>query len=234
MTMNISTQVPAVLKERLKASYDAMAPEYNSWTDKDSPLRLRYMDKLINFTPKLASFAVASSIVDLGCGSGYPFLTTLLSRHPHLTVTANDMSTTQLDLARKNLRKDRSHVTFSAADMTKLEFASGSQTAVVALFSLIHLPQEEQSVMIERIAGWLEGGGSLLATFTVDNMGGTIMDNWLHEKGWMFWSGLGEEHTLQKLRSVGLEVIDANIEEGFSKERFLWVIAKKPVAVHDM
>lgn len=109
----------------------------------------------------------------------------------------------------------------------QLDLAPGSQTAVVALYSIIHLPQEEQALMLEKMTGWLKEGGYLLATFATKQVDGVVMENWLSEKGWMFWSGLGLDATLRKTKSVGLEVIKASVEEGKSREKFIWVIARK-------
>ena len=35
------------LKERVRASYNAIAPEYNDWTERDHKLRLKYLDELL-------------------------------------------------------------------------------------------------------------------------------------------------------------------------------------------
>jgi len=47
--------------------------------------------------------------------------------------------------------------------MASVEFEPRSFDAAIAFFSLINLPLPEQSVVIERVAGWLVPGGRLLA-----------------------------------------------------------------------
>ncbi|KAJ4253998.1 hypothetical protein NW762_010401 [Fusarium torreyae] len=136
---------PTDLKDRLRASYNAIALRYNSWTERHHYLRQAYLDKLISHCPELTSAKddEKKQVLELGCGAGDPFLSTLLSRAPSVHVHANDLSDVQLDLARSNLAAHGSRVDFYPRDMMKLDFEQGSLTAVVALYSIIHLPQEE-------------------------------------------------------------------------------------------
>ncbi|KAH8169990.1 methyltransferase domain-containing protein [Sarocladium implicatum] len=227
---------PADVKDRLKASYDAMAPQYNQWTEKHHALRHKYLDKLLQLCPQLLRSAsggdggddASPSVIELGCGSGVPVLSTLLSRNPSLKATAVDLSETQIGLARQNLDAFGSRVNFTAGDMVSstADTPSGSHTAVIALYSLIHLAQSEQKTMIERIANWLPKGGCFLASFAKDEIEGVVMEKWLDEKGWMYWSGMGVEGTLRVAEESGLEVVVKEVEEG-EDETFLWVIAKK-------
>lgn len=54
--------------------------------------------------------------------------------------------------------------TFVRADAAGLRFDPGSFDAVVCLFVLIHLPDDEQREVVQRTAGWLRPGGVLVAT----------------------------------------------------------------------
>ncbi|KPM38196.1 hypothetical protein AK830_g8358 [Neonectria ditissima] len=223
----MTSQAPPIdFKARLKASYDAMAPTYNTWTESHHRLRLAYLDELCARLPKLTSSSEASSVLELGCGSGKPFLDTLLTRGPGITATANDFSDTQVDLARTKLAAYGDRVRFIAQDMNELSFPDGSLTAVVALYSIIHLTQDEQTAMLHKIAGWLEPGGYLVSNFSVDETDCTVNEKWLDDKGWMFWSGLGLERTAQTLADAGLKVEQEKVE-GDEQEKMLWVIARR-------
>ena len=224
----MSTEPPPDVKERIRTSYNAMANEYNTWTERHHHLRLSYLNELLSRCPELTSQATqeAGVVLELGCGAGKPFLDTLLSRAPTVRAHANDLSDMQLDLARSNLADCKDRVEFHPGDMTRLDFAPGSLAAVVGLYTLIHLPQGEQADMLRRIGGWLRPGGVLLANFAVDETRGAVFENWLHEKGWVFWSGLGKEGTLEALKSAGLDVEKAEVE-GDEEENFLWIIARK-------
>ncbi|CVK85769.1 related to O-methyltransferase [Fusarium mangiferae] len=220
---------PADMKDRLRASYNAIAPAYNTWTARHNELRMKYLDKLINSCPELLATGgtVKKQVLELGCGSGSPFISTLLARAPSVHVHANDLSDVQLDLARHNLAKYQDRVEYHPDDMMKLDFAPGSLTAVIALYSIIHLPQEEQRDMIQRVGRWLAPGGVFLSTFGTDEASVIIDEKWIDEKGWMFWSALGKEGVLKVLtQDAGMEVQQAVLEED-ADERFMWIISKK-------
>ncbi|KAJ4138457.1 hypothetical protein NW768_002291 [Fusarium equiseti] len=223
-------ETPNEVKERIRASYNAIAPKYNDWTERHHELRLRYLDKLLDICPQLASGVGTSkeSVLELGCGSGSPFLTTLLARAPLVQVYANELSDVQIDLARGHLADYGNRVKFCPGDMMRLEFPQGSLTAVVALYSIIHLPQDEQKEIIKRIGDWLAPGGIFLATFTAEEAPSIVDEKWHDDKGWMFWSSLGQEvltKTLTEDAKLGIENV---VLEGDEEEKFLWVIAKKP------
>ncbi|KAH6879508.1 S-adenosyl-L-methionine-dependent methyltransferase [Thelonectria olida] len=217
---------PTDVKERIRASYNIMANEYNAWTKRHDSFRSAYLDKLFEFAPELASPAIKNVILELGCGSGKPFLENLLLRAPAVYAHANDISDAQIELARANLVAYEDRVHLHAGDMTKLEFAPGSLAAVIGLYSIIHLPQQDQIQMLQNIGNWLRPGGTLVANFNLDETEGIVAEQWLHEDAWVFWSGLGKDRTVEAIKAAGLEVEKAVIE-GDATESFLWVIAKK-------
>ncbi|RYP76726.1 hypothetical protein DL769_003557 [Monosporascus sp. CRB-8-3] len=222
--------MPQDLKARLKASYDAIAPKYNEWAMANPAQRLKYLDRLLALLP-LSDQSQKLHILELGCGCGIPVTQKLLS-HPNVVVTANDLSGTQISLAKGNLRHNRSEdvsnrLVFEEGDMTALSFRDGSLDAVIGLYSMIHLPRAEQAELLGKIAGWLKPGGYLLATFTEEELESLVMDRWLDEKDWMFWSGWGRESTIELLRQVGLRVVVEEVVSDVSDAAFLWVIATR-------
>ncbi|KAK1674188.1 methyltransferase domain-containing protein [Colletotrichum godetiae] len=221
-------QDSADIKSRLKESYDTIATEYNEWTLRQTSLRIEYLEKLMEklLTAKPLTGQM-SLVLELGCGCGLPVTERLLTA-PDTYVTANDLSTTQIDVARKNLAKHGTdRVSFAEGDMMKLEFSEGSFDAVIAMYSIIHLPREEQTEMINRVAKWLKPGGLLLANFASKDLPAVVNEKWLHEKGWMYWSGWGADATVEQLKEAGLEVIVKDIVDDKDDAEFLWVMAKK-------
>lgn len=214
------------MKDRLKASYDAMAPQYNEWTQKHSNFRLAYLEKLFEAVPTLNQSEKSFSVVELGCGAGIPILDTILSRSPNASVIGNDLSSTQIEIAKKNLAQFGDRANLIEGDMTKLSFPDESQDAVIGLYSIIHLPQAEQIAILRNINKWLKPGGCLLANFSGEASSGVTNEKWLDEKGWMFWSGLGPEQTVAELREAGFEVLHQAVE-GDEEERLLWLLARK-------
>jgi SAM-dependent methyltransferase len=167
-------------------------------------------------------------VLELGCGHGLPVTQKLLS-HPNFSVTANDLSSAQLALARTNLQPDPpSRLTLLEGDMLALDFPPASLDAVVAMYSIIHLPRAEQVEMLRKIVAWLKPGGWVLANFAAVELEGREVQNWLkEEKGWMFWSSWGSEGTLEKVREVGLEVVVQETVEDVVDVTFLWILARK-------
>ncbi|WYZ46215.1 hypothetical protein EsH8_IX_000440 [Colletotrichum jinshuiense] len=229
-TIQDDQQVPVVpddSKSRLKESYDAIAPTYNDWNVEQTSVRIEYLEKILERLHTSTSSEQKLHVLELGCGCGVPVSERLLMV-PGISVTANDMSSTQIKLAKENLAKyGTDRISFIEGDMMSLEFLDGSFDAIVGMYSLIHLPREEQSEMIRRIAKWLKPGGFLLVNFTSKNLPGLVMENWLHEKGWMYWSGWGAEGTLDKIKEAGLETIEKDEIKDDDDVTFLWVMAKK-------
>ncbi|KAF2498016.1 methyltransferase [Lophium mytilinum] len=222
---------PADLKSRLKASYDAIAPTYNEWTIPHSATRLHYLDKLLSRLPTSTSTPV--SVLELGCGYGVPVTQKLLS-YPNFTVTANDISSVQIELARASLLPDPSgpahgRLKLLECDMLALNFEPGTLDAVVGMYSIIHLPRAEQVEMLRKIVTWLKPGGWLFANFGAEEFAGAENQNWLkEEKGWMFWSGWGSEGTVEKVKEAGLEVVVQETQQDVVDGKvFLWILARK-------
>jgi len=236
-------EVPEQLKDRVKASYDAIAVEYNDWTKDHWQIKTKYLDKLLAHIavdgPNSGDTAQQPRrYLELGCGAGVPILDTLLSRDPTTTVVANDLSTAQIDIAREHLAKYagagataedqlNSRVEYAPGDMLALDFPAASFDAVIALYSICHLPRAEQVDMFRKIAGWVKPGGAILVNVTNEANKGLTLDTWLAEdKGWMYWSGLGPEQTVEVVAGTGLEVVETAADGG-ANDTFFWIIARK-------
>lgn len=250
-----TSAVPMDLKPRLAASYDALAPVYNAWTVQHSALRVRMLERLLDLLPAVPTIVAATtsadgaaaatattssppaaplSVLELGCGAGDPVTKMLVNKG--FVVAANDISPGQVELARAavggaDAEKD-GRVAFLVGDMMGLEFPDGRRfDAVVAMYSLIHLPREEQTAIVAKMARqWLKPGGLVLANFSMEDREAEVIENWLgDERGWMFWSGWGVEKTTDVVREAGLEVLVKEVvpEDGVKDVEFLWIIAKK-------
>ena len=76
------------------------------------------------------------------------------------------------------------------ADITTLDFTPGHFDAVLAFFSIIHVPVEEHRALFEKIAAWLAPGGLLLVTLPLGAWTGTGED-WQGSGAVMYWSHAG-------------------------------------------
>ncbi|KAH7014442.1 methyltransferase [Microdochium trichocladiopsis] len=234
-TTDAPAAVPEHLKDRVKASYDAIATEYNDWTKDHWHIKTQYLDKLLGHLESAppakgdSTPAQPRRYLELGCGAGVPILDTLLARDPATTVVANDLSTAQIDLARSHLAKHGAgRVEYAPGDMLALDFPANSFDAVIALYSICHLPPAEQVDMFRKLGGWVKPGGGVLVNVTNEVNKGLTLDTWLaDDKGWMYWSGLGPEETLKVVREqAGLDVVETAVDGGVD-DTFFWIIARK-------
>ncbi|KAH7144217.1 methyltransferase [Dactylonectria estremocensis] len=218
-------------KTRLKESYDAIAPVYNAWTVDHSTTRMHYLDQVLQLLPRRNADDPGTPVItalELGCGAGVPVTEKLLSDE-RFSITANDISTTQIETAKATLGTER--VDWVEGDMMALTFPDGSLDVVLGFYSIIHLPREEQDVLLERIVAWLKPGGIMLVNFTSVDSESVVAEKWLDDKGWMFWSGWGADAMLEKVKKAGLEVLTSDVKKDEGDAEFLWVIARKPKAV---
>lgn len=204
-------------KEIVAAGYDQIAETYAAWVAAGTgEHRHRHLAILEAELPD------GARVLDLGCGNGVPVAQRLAAR---FEVTGVDISRRQVELAGANVPE----ATFAQADMTTLTLRPGSFDAVVAFFSIIHVPREEHAALFARIAGWLRPGGLLVASLGGHSDPGTVEDDWLGAP--MYWSFYSCAKSLEILRASGLEIVESQEieeDEDGTPVRLLWVVARKP------
>ena len=210
-------------KRIVEQGYDRIAERYAMWAAQVwSDERARYMGLIVSSLPDRAE------VLELGCASGGPTTQALAAR---FRLTAVDLSARNVELARANVPS----ASFLHADMTKLEIEPASFDAVVAFFSIIHVPREEQAGLLTQIARWLRPGGLFVAT-----MGASATENG-YEEDWlgapMYWSHFDAETNRGLVEAAGLVVTSATLEtadEDGAPVTFLWVVARKPDAQEEL
>lgn len=203
----------------MAAGYDAIAERYVAWSGlRPSETRLRALSAALDGIPP------GGEILELGCGAGIP-MTVALAGKGH--VTGVDISAAQIALARSNVPA----ATFLQADMTSLHFPPAAFDAVVAFYSLTHVPRLEQGPLIGRIRSWLRPGGLFVASMGVEDDPGGIERDWLGVD--MYFSHFGAKANRRLVEATGMEIESAVIlaEPGDRHDaRFLWVVARAPLA----
>jgi SAM-dependent methyltransferase len=194
--------------------YDRVAERYLAWSGlRPSASRLRMLELAAARIPP------GSDVLELGCGAGIP-MTRALAPGRHLTGV--DISAAQVQLARANVPG----ASILQADMTTIGFAPRSFDAVVAFYSLTHVPREELGHLLSRIHGWLRPGGVLVASFGVESDPGTIETGWLGVD--MFFSHFSARVNRRLVAEAGFTIESADVlaepEDRFDA-RFLWVVA---------
>jgi SAM-dependent methyltransferase len=100
---------------------------------------------------------------------------------------------------------------FRVADFTGLQLPDASFEAVIAFYSIIHVPLADQPALFESIASWLVPGGFLLASVGWEAWTGTEPD-WCGVPGaTMYWSHADRDTYGTWLTDRGLTVV----REGF-------------------
>jgi SAM-dependent methyltransferase len=197
------------------AGYDVVAERYLAWSGlRPSGPRLRYLSKALELIP------VGADVLELGCGSGLP-MTAALADGRH--VTGVDISAKQLELARVNVPA----ATFIHADMTTLDFPASSFDAVVAFYSLTHVPRDEQAPLLSRIRNWLRPAGVFIASMGAEEDPGGVEQDWLGVD--MYFSHFGARKNRRLVERAGFTIESAEIHaepEDRHDARFLWIVAR--------
>jgi SAM-dependent methyltransferase len=199
----------------VREGYEKLGNRYWEWSrDNDPKYRERYLEHL----EKL--LAPDSVIVELGSGSGIPTAQTLSARH---RVVCVDVAKAQLDLVAENAPGARRVL----SDMATVRFAPRSVDAVVAFYSIIHVPREDHASVLSSVFDWLRPGGVFVASLGARN--NEELEEWIGVP--MFWSIYDADTNLAMIRDVGFSIKRSEILENFEDGRivhFLWVLARKP------
>jgi len=201
-------------RQLIADSYDRIAERHAEWAATvRTEERARYAARLIEKLP------AGSNVLELGCGTGGETTQMLAT---HFLLTGVDISARSIVLAQQNVPGAR----FLAADMTQIEFAPQSFDAIVAFYSIIHVPRGEQSALFARIVEWLRPGGLFLAALSSSGAEAAYDPDWLGVP--MFWSGFDRATTRRLLEAAGLTINSGAIEtadENGKPISFMWVEA---------
>ncbi|MBO0827842.1 MAG: class I SAM-dependent methyltransferase [Streptosporangiales bacterium] len=207
-------------KQTVREGYDAVSHLYRDDGGEDG----RYAAWLAALDWLLRPGA---AVLDLGCGCGVPVARSLT--RDGFQVTGVDFSEVQVERARALAPA----ATFVHADVTDIAFAAETFDAIVCLYTLIHIPLDEQPPLLHRIADWLRPGGWLLATTGHHAWTGTER-NWLGGSAPMWWSHADADTYRTWIADAGLHVTsDEFVPEGDSGHQLFWarrLIGRRPRA----
>lgn len=163
--------------ETVRAGYDKVSSVYQDDEGSLDPgIRLEAVRELA------ARLAPGGRVLDLGCGNGMPAAREL--SRLGCDVVGVDVSPVQVERATVLVPAAR----FICTDMTSAAFAPSSFDAVVAFWSMIHVPVERQPALLDRVVSWLSPGGWFMATVGQEAWTGVEHD-WLGIRGaTMYWS----------------------------------------------
>lgn len=207
-------------KQVVADGYDRIADRYLEWSAlRPSAARTAALDLADALIPP------GTDVLELGCGAGLPMSARL----------AVGRRLTGVDLSREQVRRARRNVpsaSFLQADMTTLDRPAASFDAVVAFYSLTHVPRDEQAALFGRIGTWLRPGGVFIASLGVEDDPGGIEADWLGVD--MYFSHFSARVSRRKLQEAGFTIERAEVmaePEDRHDARFLWVVARAPGGV---
>jgi SAM-dependent methyltransferase len=202
-------------RRTVEAGYDALADRFGDWMARvEGDPWERYVDELA------LHLSEGAQVLDLGCGNG----TKLARLDGRFELVGVDVSERQLRLAHEAVPE----ASFVHADFTELDFPAETFDAVTALYSILHVPRDEQPALFARILTWLRPGGLFLASLS--QVGGEDrVDEWLGVD--MFFSGFDADTNRRIVREAGFELITDEVvwmREPEGEVAFLWVLGRKP------
>ena len=202
----------------VREGYDAVAARYAAYAEMatDHPRHAWLQQLLSQLRPQ-------SRVLELGCGPGVPTAAALVAAGHDLVGV--DISAGQLALATAQVPS----ATFMHADFLEVAFDAGTFDAVVALYSITHVPRRHYPVLFERIRTWIEPDGWLLATLGTGNSSGWLEEDFLGFGATSWTNSFDPNTTEQLLRQAGLspdslEILEHN--ERWGPERWLYVLAR--------
>lgn len=192
----------------VRDGYDAISLAYRGDDGDRAASSAEDVSRYAGWVAELAGLLrPGARVVDLGCGAGIPGTRQLASHG--LQVLGVDFSAVQLRRAQRLVPAAR----FVQADMAALGLRPASADAVVAFYSLIHVPVADQQALFPRIRDWLRPGGYLLAIVGAGQWTGTA--SFLGAD--MFWDHADTAVYLRWLQAARLTPVwDRYIPEGSS------------------
>ena len=210
-----SAGIAADPKRVVADGYDQIADRYLAWSAlRPSPARLRALDLADSVIP------AGADVLELGCGAGIP-MTARIAAGRHLTGV--DISAEQLRRARRNVPG----ATFLHVDMTTIVRPPTSLDAVVAFYSLTHVPRDEHAALFARIRSWLRPGGVFIASLGVEDDPGSLEEGWLGVD--MYFSQWSARVGRRLVEEAGFTVEHAEVlREPADRHdsRFLWIVGR--------
>ena len=177
----------------VRMSYDRLAPAYaEARVGIDHP-ELEWLQSRLDD---------GSSVLDVGCGAGEP-ITQLLAKR--FAVTGVDVSSEMIRLARANVPR----ASFVQSDVTSVEFDNSTFDAVVAFFSLFHIPRQDHPRLFRQIRDWLKPGGYLMCTLSLESETGYTEDDFFGAK--MYWSNYDLAEYEGMLTGLGFTILATTI-----------------------
>ena len=161
-------------------------------------------------------------LLDLGCGAGEPVSKWFISKG--WEATGVDFSKSMLELAQRYVPEMKC----IQSDMRNVQFTDEQFDAIVAIYSLFHVPWKDHEALFSNAFQWLKREGGMLFTYaTSAYTGEKVFDGYKEFLGQrLYYSHMSEGQLYATLEKVGF-VIESATHRNIGGETFLWVFLKK-------
>ena len=177
-------------KALVRQAYDACAAAYDASRKVEPGIEMRAL---------LERLDDGDAVLDIGCGAGIPIAKSLAARY---RVTGVDISPEMIQRARQNVPTGD----FLCADIMSAELPPFSFDAVVAFYSIFHLPRLEHPNLFRSIHRWLKPGGYLLCTLSHYSEEGYTEDDFFGAT--MYWSNYSLSEYVEILNGAGFGLLE--------------------------
>lgn len=161
-------------------------------------------------------------LLDLGCGAGEPLGRYFIDRD--WSVTGVDFSKRMLELAARYTPEMKT----IHADICNVQFYESQYNAVVAIYSLFHIPSIHHSELFRKIYRWLVPDGKALFTYaTQDYTGFDRFDGYKKFMGQeLYYSHKTPDELYKDLENIGFSILSRDFLD-IGNEVFLWITVSK-------
>jgi SAM-dependent methyltransferase len=188
----------AAQRDLVRRGYDAISLEYRTDLGQTSGSNSDSTSTYRAWIDDLASrLRIGARVLDIGCGAGVPADQFMIDAG--LEVTGVDISPVQIDRARLLVPQ----ATFVCCDIVEFALEPQSFDAIVSLYTLIHIPLEDQRELLSHIFAALRPAGLLLAI--VGHQHWTGVEDYLGAP--MFWEHADTDTNLAWLREDRFRVL---------------------------
>jgi cyclopropane fatty-acyl-phospholipid synthase-like methyltransferase len=193
-----------------KESYNKIADRWAASRDQS------FLSKLVaTFSSRIKP---GGTVLDIGCGTGYPIATYLSSCG--FTITGIDTSE---NLLRKAIDRKIPHTTFHLCDFFDFE-PTEKYDGIIAFDSFFHFPKAKQAEIYHKVSDWMNEGAYLL--FTHGGEEGEKKGDMFGEK--FYYSCLNKKEVHKLLLAAGFK-IEWSLENYAERDlnRDLVILARK-------